>query len=381
MLKIYKFLFTLFVPIFFLTACKKTAEPQIPAVDRNAIIDSTITAFEKKLLEQQIDSVFKKYHFNGSIAVFKDSIELYRKNNGFSDFKNKTKIDSSTIFAIGSVSKQFTAVMILLQMEQGKLKTDDKVSDYLKDFQTKEYKNITIHQLLNHTSGLNTLGGKLMFKSGSDFYYSNDGFNTLGKVLEKVSGKSYDENLKELFSKAGMKQSSTGNTFKGGNFAGAYLGNEKNTEEIKNMPERLGGKEIGIPAGGILSTIQDLHQWNTALYGGKILKPETLLKFAAKSAERHHAVFGKMNYGYGIMTSTGKPDIYFHSGYIKGSPSLNIYYPGTKTSVIILSNIADEAKGKGSIFKPYTEVKKITDALENTIVNMRKGMISTVEKK
>ncbi len=355
----------------FLLSCK--TEKTIPPVDKKAIIDSTITAFQKTLLEQQIDSVFKKYHFNGSIAVFKDSLPLYRKENGYSDFKRKAKIDSNTVFAIGSVSKQFTAVMILLQVEQGKLNVTDKVSKYLKEFQIKEYENITIHQLLNHTSGLNMMGGKLMFKSGSDFFYSNDGFNALGKIVEAVSGKSYDDNALELFKKAGMTQSSTGNAFKGNNFASAYLGNSNKFEEVPNMPKRLSGKEIGAPAGGILSTIQDLHTWNNALYGGKILKPEVLKLFMAKSAERHHAIFGKMGYAYGIMLNIGKPNSYFHSGYVKGSPSLNIYYPETKTSVIILSNIADEEKGKGLVFKPHIEVKKITDHLENTLHQLRSG--------
>ncbi|MGU3375486.1 serine hydrolase domain-containing protein [Chryseobacterium sp. M5A1_1a] len=357
------------LPLCFLLSCKTETPP--PPIDKKAVIDSTITAFQKTLLEQQIDSVFKKYQFNGSIAVFKDSLPLYRKENGYSDFKRKIKIDSSTIFAIGSVSKQFTAVLVLLQMEQGKLNVTDKVSKYLKEFQIKEYENITIHQLLNHTSGLNMQGGKLMFKSGSDFYYSNDGFNALGKIVETVSGKPYDENALELFKKAGMNHSSTDNTFKGTHFASAYLGNTSKAEEVPNMPKRLGGKEIGTPAGGILSTVQDLHTWNNALYGGKILKPETLKQFMAKSAERHHAIFGKMGYAYGIMLNIGKPNSYFHSGYVKGSPSLNIYYPETKTSVIILSNIADEAKGKSLVFKPHIEVKKITDNLENTLSQLR----------
>lgn len=359
------------LPFCFLLSCKTETPP--PPVDKKAIVDSTITAFQKTLLEQQIDSVFKKYHFNGSIAVFKDSLPLYRKESGYSDFKRKAKIDSNTIFAIGSVSKQFTAVMILLQMEQGKLNVTDKVSKYLKEFQIKEYENITIHQLLNHTSGLNLMGGKLMFKNGTDFYYSNDGFNALGKIVETVSGKSYDDNALELFKKAGMTQSSTGDIFKGSNFASAYLGNTNQFQEVPNMPKRLGGKEIGTPAGGILSTIQDLHTWNNALYSGKILKPETLTLFMAKSAERRHAIFGKMGYAYGIMLNIGKPNSYFHSGYVKGSPSLNIYYPETKTSVIILSNIADEEKGKGLVFKPHIEVKKITDHLENTLNQLRSG--------
>jgi CubicO group peptidase (beta-lactamase class C family) len=374
----------LFSPLLFifllinLISCQQEIKPvPIVTIDKKAIIDSTITVFEKNLLKNQIDSVFKKYQFNGSVAVFKDSVELYRKNQGFSDFKNKVKIDSNTVFAIGSVSKQFTAVLVLLQMQQGKLNVDDKVSKYVTDFQNKNYENITIHQLLNHTSGLNTLGGKLRFKSGTDFFYSNDGFNTLGKIVEKVSGKSYDENALELFKKIGMNNSSTGNVFEGKNFAGAYIGNGKVFGKIKNMPKRLGNKDIGIPAGGILSTIDDLHLWNNALYNGKILNPETLQKFETKSAERDHPIFGKMGYGYGIMMNIGKPSAYFHSGYVKGSPSLNIFYPETKTSVIILSNIADEEKGLGSAFRPYVEIKKITDAIENTIAGMKNETAKT----
>ena len=76
------------------------------------------------------------------MAIFKDSIELYRKNSGFSDFKTKNLVDNQTIFAIGSVSKQFTAVLVLLKMEEGKLTLDDKVSKYLTEFQTKDYENI-----------------------------------------------------------------------------------------------------------------------------------------------------------------------------------------------------------------------------------------------
>ena len=364
MLKKRIFLLSLLI---FIISCQKTEI--IKPVDKKAIADSAINQYKRKLYTTQIDSVFKKYNFNGSIAVFKDSVQIYRKNNGFSDFKAKKQIDNQTIFAIGSVSKQFTAVLILLKMEEGKLNLEDQVSKYLKEFQAKEYDNITIHQLLNHTSGLNNFGEKLLFKSGNGFNYSNDGFNALGKIIEEVSGKSYDENVMDLFKKVGMKNSSTGNLFEGENFAGAYLGNEKNFEKIANMPKRLGNKEIGIAAGGILSTIDDLRLWNNSLYSGKVIQPETLKKFLNKSAERQHPIFGKMGYGYGIMMNIGKPLAHFHSGYIKGSPSINIYYPETKTSVIILSNIANEEKGKSNTFKPHREIKNFTDMMENISIN------------
>jgi CubicO group peptidase (beta-lactamase class C family) len=347
-----------------LFSCQKTGPTQQP-VNKKAIADSSVVAFQKKLYKTQIDSVFNRYNFNGSVAVFKDNTELYRRNNGFSNFEDKTEINDSTVFSIASISKQFTAVLILLQMEQGKLDINDKTSKYIKDLQKKEYEDITIKQLLNHTSGLNNFGEKLLFKSGSGFNYSNDGFNALGKIVETVSGRSFDDNMLDLLKKAGMKSSSTGTTFKGENFAQTYVGNSKIHKKVENMPKRLGNKEIGIPAGGVLSTINDLHIWNNALYSGKIIKPETLKKFMEKSTERKHPILGTMGYGLGIMMNDNKPASYFHSGYVKGAPSLNIYYPETKTSVIILSNIADEEKGKSAAFRPHLKIKEIADIFEN----------------
>lgn len=357
---------SLLLPLLFLLffSCQKTEPVQHP-VNKKAIADSAVVVFQKKLYKTQIDSVFNRYNFNGSVGIFKDNTELYRRNNGFSNFENKTEINDSTVFSIASISKQFTAVLILLQMEQGKLDLNDKASKYIKDLQKKEYEDITIKQLLNHTSGLNNFGEKLLFKSGSGFNYSNDGFNALGKIVETISGRSFDDNMLDLLKKAGMKSSSTGTTFKRENFAQTYVGNSKIQKKVENMPKRLGNKEIGIPAGGVLSTINDLHIWNNALYSGKIIKPETLKKFMAKSTERQHPILGTMGYGLGIMMNDNKPVSYFHSGYVKGAPSLNIYYPETKTSVIILSNIADEEKGKSAAFRPHLKIKEIADILEN----------------
>ncbi|MBQ0152500.1 MAG: beta-lactamase family protein [Chryseobacterium sp.] len=364
----------LFLSIFLIIiySCKSEKTIQEQKVNKQAIVDSTITAFQKKLYESQIDSIVKKYNFNGSVALFKDSAEIYRKNSGYSNFKTKTKIDSSTVFAIGSISKQFTAVLILKEIEKGTLKIEDKVSQYLKEFQTKEYETITIKQLLNHTSGMNLMGQKLIFKSGEDFNYSNDGYNALGKVLENVTSQSFDENAQKLFNQLGLKNTFTANLFTGNNFGSAYLGDSKQQQELPNMPKRLSGKDVGTPAGGILSTIDDLHLWNQKLYTGKIIKPETLKAMTSKSATRMHQIFGKMGYGLGIMLNDKKPLAYFHSGYVKGSASLNIYYPETKTSVIILSNLADEGKGKNSIFKPHIDIKNSTDQLENTAIQFKK---------
>ncbi|MDQ0476236.1 serine hydrolase [Chryseobacterium sp. MDT2-18] len=377
MIQKFKLLYFLFllVAIF---SCKSEEDKRVErTVARNAVIDSTLTVFKQKLLKVQIDSVFAKTQFNGNISVLQDGKILYQKENGFEDFKDKTKLDSSSVFAIGSVSKQFTAVLILLQEEEGKLSTEDKVSKYLTEFQPRQFENIKIKELLNHTSGISDFGNGLLSKPGQEFNYSNKGFYYLGKIIEKVSGKSYDENAMDLFRKVEMKSSSTANLFKGAHFASAYIRNSNNYFKVENMPKRLSAKEISVPAGGILSTVNDLHLWNNALFKGDILKPSSLKKLREKSADRNHQILGKMNYGFGLMMNVGKPESYFHTGYVKGSPSLNMYYPETNTSVVILSNIADESKGKNAVFYPHKEVKKATDWVENAVVEFRKEMLIT----
>ena len=368
------FFYSTFLLVVF-SSCKSESEKLAEEnAMRKAIIDNVITQFQKNLLTQQIDSIFSKSKFNGSISVMQNDKILYEKYNGFENFKTKTPLDSNSVFAIGSVSKQFTAVMILLLEEQGKLKVEDQVSKYLKEFQSKTFENITIAQLLNHTSGLNDSGSGLLSKPGTKFNYSNKGYRYLGQLIEKVSGKTYGENAKELFAKAGMKHSSTSDLFVNHHFSSAYLGNTSRFQEVENMPKRLSNSEISVGAGGVLSTVSDLHQWNFALYNGKILKPESLRKFMTNSTENNHPILGKVGYGFGIMMNEGKPGSYFHTGYVKGSPSLNIYYPETKTSVVILSNIADEAKGKNGFFNPHKEVKKITEAVENALIETQRNL-------
>ena len=368
------FFYSTFLLVVF-SSCKSESEKLAEEnAMRKAIIDNVITQFQKNLLTQQIDSVFSKSKFNGSISVMQNDKILYEKYNGFENFKTKTPLDSNSVFAIGSVSKQITAVMILLLEEQGKLKVEDQVSKFLKEFQSKTFENITIAQLLNHTSGLNDSGSGLLSKPGTKFNYSNKGYRYLGQLIEKISGKKYGENAKELFAKAGMKHSSTSDLFVNHHFSSEYLGNSSRFQEVENMPKRLSNIEISVGAGGVLSTVSDLHQWNFALYNGKILKPESLRKFMTNSTENNHPILGKVGYGFGIMMNEGKPGSYFHTGYVKGSPSLNIYYPETKTSVVILSNIADEAKGKNAVFNPHKEVKKINEVVENALIETQRKL-------
>lgn len=366
------FVFLVFLSVLSFNSCSDKEE-------KTQLISETIDTFERSLLKENIDAVFDNNQLNGSVSVMKNGKLLYEKSNGFEDFKNKVKIDRNSVFAIGSISKQFTAVLVLLEVEKGSLQTTDKVSKYLKEFQNDTYGDITIHQLLNHSSGINDFGSTLLFKSGTDFNYSNKGYRFLGHLLEQVSGKSYEDLATELFQKANLKHTFTPSHFNDENFANAYVGNATHFSKVKDMPERLAKKNISVPAGGILSTIGDLHHWNQSLYGRKILTAESLKKLTQNTIERKHFLFGKVGYGYGLMSNLNAPESYFHTGYVKGSPSLLIYYPATQTSVVVLSNIAQETSGKSVFFSSHKTIKNVLDKVENTVIHVTKEMMKKLE--
>src|SRR5690606_30385422 len=185
-----------------------------------------------------------------------------------------------------------------------------------------------------------------------------------------ASGKSYDENARELFFKAGISNTYTAEHFTGKNLASAHTGTAKNATPIENMPLRLSNPSISTPAGGILSTVSDLHCWNLALYSGKLLQPNSLKKFLAKTSVMKHPVIGPVDYGYGIMVGA-RPTTYLQRIYLVGAPALLIDYPFANAPVVSVSNIADSSKRKHNIFLPHAEVQKVPDVHENAAILLK----------
>ncbi len=361
-----------FLPLllYIFVACKSESPKPLSSGENTISVKDTVKEWEqKKMLRIQLDSVFAETNLNGIVSVYRNSQKYYERAQGFENFKTKKPLDSNSVFAIGSVSKQFAAAMIMRLEENGKLSTADKISKYLPEYRSKTFEEITIHHLLTHTSGISDLGPGLQSKPGAEFNYSNKGYRVLGEIVESASGKSYDENARELFFKAGISNTYTAEHFTGKNLAGAHTGTARNATAVQNMPRRLAHSSISTAAGGILSTASDLHRWNLALYNGKLLQPNSLKKFLAKTSEMKHPVIGPVNYGYGIMLAAS-PASYLHTGYVNGSPSLSIFYPDSNTSVVILSNIADMGRGKNAVFNPHKEVKRITDMIENALTEM-----------
>ncbi|WP_300668770.1 serine hydrolase domain-containing protein [Soonwooa sp.] len=346
-------------------SCKKAEEVKAQKIiDQKRIEDSIAVAKKNAEIAPLLDSIILKNKFNAIVSVDWDGKKIYERANGFSNFKTKSKIDNQSLFPIASNSKQFAGVLILQLQEQHLLNINDKVSQYLPDYKIKSYQDITIAQLLHHTSGINFIGEKLLFQPGAEMHYSNDGYKSLGDIVEKVTGKSYDDNAMALFQKLGMTHSSTGNLYNGNNFASAHIGSLTQNEEVPNMPKRLDKNHISIAAGGILSNVDDLHLWNKSLYNEKVLSDSAFQIFVKPAKTFDHYILGKVKYGCGIMIHDENPKTYLHTGYVKGAPSLVIYYPETKTSVVILSNIANEKLGKKAIYKSHREIRAKMDSLQ-----------------
>lgn len=271
--------------------------------------------------------------YSGSVLVSEKGKTLIEKGFGFADRENKKPQTAETVFSVGSITKQFTAAGIMKLESDGRLKVTDKLSRYFPDAPA-DKKDITLHQLLTHTSGLrDALGddydninaeafGQLALKStltsapGSQYSYSNVGYSLLGIIIERVSGKGYEQYLREaLFLPSGMTH--TGYVLAGIKKEALATG-YRNGERWGTALDRpwLGdGPGWHLRAnGGILSTVGDMYKWYLSLKNNTVLpKASTDRMFTPHVAEDPE---GMSHYGYGwvIENHDGKRLIWHNGG-------------------------------------------------------------------
>src|ERR1044071_80579 len=181
---------------------------------------------------QEVLALAQKYRqFNGAALVAENGKVVYKGGFGMANMEWNIPITPDTKFRLGSITKQFTATVILQLVEQGKIKLDGKLSDYLPDYRKDVGEKVTIHHLLTHTSGIPSYtsqpgffenvsrnpykvdefvkkyaSGNLEFEPGSKYSYNNSGYFLLGAIIEHVTGKPYEQVLKEnIFDPLGMK--------------------------------------------------------------------------------------------------------------------------------------------------------------------------------
>ena len=311
-------------------------------------------------LEEQIDAYLKKNFTSEmpglSILVAKDGKAIFEKGFGMANLELGVKAAPNHIFEIGSITKQFTAVAILMLEEQGKLKITDNLTTYIPDYPT-QGKAITIHNLLNHTSGIKSYTNMpsfmvnartdmtplqlietfknepMEFDPGTAFNYNNSGYIILGHIIEVVSGSSYADFIKtQIFDKLGMTNSLYGSMVdlipnrasgysetEDGYINGAYL-----------------SLTLPYAAGSLMSTTSDMLKWQNAISANTLIKESSLVKAISGSKLNNGEV---LTYGYGWDSGNinGSRTIE-HSGGIFGYSSNGIFLPEENVYVIGLSN-------------------------------------------
>jgi len=366
MTKIKIFFCTLFIGSLTISAAQ-TKTPEFIAI--NHFFDSISFIIKT----QQIDSAFKEMvktkKFNGSILVGKQNKILYSSYAGYADFQTKRRLSTSSQYEVASVSKQFTAVAILMLYEQKKLLLTDTIQKYIPDF---PYKGITIHQLLCHRSGLpdyfkfaekyqkdekfiinndsllrmmNVYRPKILEKPDKKFEYSNTGYAVLASIVERISGVSFYAFVNQyIFTPLGMKDSyfyHYGKSSKGTN----TIGHKANSNHYERdfLSGIVGDK-------GIFTTVNDLFIWDNALYEAKLLKPETLaMAFSPQNVENSPC----SNYGYGwrLSCDTFGNTLVYHGGLWNGNNTLFLRRTSDRILIIFLSNIYNRGfSGKSADF-------------------------------
>ncbi|CAN5393165.1 hypothetical protein BH11BAC3_BH11BAC3_02820 [soil metagenome] len=305
---------------------------------------------------KEIDSLIKKAvslkRFNGTVLVCKAGEIIFEKGYGYQDIQKKIQNTPNTIFQVGSMTKQFTAAVILKLVEQQKLSLDDKVSKYFPDL--KRGDEITIKNLLTHTSGLSEIfrdtlflkenkqkpiskqkllsffiDKPLYFNPGTQYAYCNSGYVLLGLIIEKVSGKSYEQMIREYILNP-LKMTHSGFDFAGlksRQKAFGYIRFSK-TEKISSMPW---DSTATYSAGALYSTVNDLYLWHKGLLNHKILSEESLLKAYTPFLE---------GYGLGCWIDTiYQKRVISHGGNIEGFTSYFGRITEDDVCVILLNNI------------------------------------------
>lgn len=295
--------------------------------------------------------------FMGAVLVAGDNGPIFEEAFGSANLEWNVDNTTNTKFRIGSVTKQFTSVAIMLLAEQGAIDIDAPIATYLDD--TPEAWNaITVRQLMRHTAGLpnvtslegfgelsqlNTSQDELIatfrdlpleFEPGSDWKYSNSGYVLLSRIVERVSDTSIGDYFGETFFaplgmlETGFDDSSVILPFRAAGYSPGE-GGRVNAGYI-NM-------SIPTGAGALYSTVGDLHRWNSALYGGEIISAESLAEFLTPSPLE---AIGDDKYAHGvIVTASDAGTYYWHGGGIQGFNAWLGYDPERRISVAVLGNL------------------------------------------
>jgi CubicO group peptidase (beta-lactamase class C family) len=312
---------------------------------------------------ERLDELFSDFAREApglAVGVARNGQVLFQKGYGLADLDRQTRIDPETAFHIASCGKQMTAVAVLMLVEEGKLDLDKPAARYLPEMRGWGRK-VTIRELLHHTAGipdtyeaLKERGGvptgtdalrllarwrRLDYSPGTQFVYSDSGYDILGTLIHRVSGQSYPRFLEErIFRPAGMQD-----TF-------VY-----DPERLRTVKRALGyDRGFGgwwildddsplnllYGSGGVYSTVADLARYDRALFGGQLLHPASLAEML-QPGELKDGTTVPYGFGWSLMTDAAGEPYYAHSGNWLGFTAYYLHFPKDGLAVMLLSNRSD----------------------------------------
>lgn len=346
--------------IFILACSVMTSEPndETPTQDVDGVEDAH---------SAQIDKIISKTNITdegpgGIVMVIQNGKIVHEKGYGLADVENGVPISPDTVFHLGSVGKQFTAFGVMILVQQGKLDYEDSIGEYFPEL-TWMGAEVTIRRLLHHTSGIpdydeldelyETLMSiseqpsnadviaalseetELMYAPGSEFFYSNTGYDVLGALIEKISGQSYPDFMEgHIFSRLGMNETfSVPNPTRFGapNISLSYMDDGGKPSAYEPDPlDDLNG------SGSTYSNVGDFFLYDQALYGDTLLPQDALAKAFVSAILNDGKSTG---YGFAWDVSSHNGETYYaHAGSWLGFDSYYVRFPEKRLSVVLFFN-------------------------------------------
>ncbi len=331
-------------------------------------------------INEVLEKTYKADEPGAAVIVVRDGKVVFRKGYGKANLELGVPVEPDMVFRLGSITKQFTAVGILMLAEQGKLSLDDDITKFLPDYPTKGQR-ITIEHLLTHTSGIKNYTSlpewlalwrkdltvkeiidlfknqPMDFAPGERWSYSNSGYILLGAIIEKVSGQTYQDFIeKNIFAPLGMKHSYYDNTAR--LIPRRVEGYSKVNEGYQNAAYLSMTQPFS--AGSLMSSVDDLALWDAALYTEKLVTQQSL-KRAWTPRLLNNGKSTHYGYGWSMSAYEGHP-IIEHGGGVNGFATDALRMPADRIFVAILTNKDSMSPGAVAfevaalaIGKPYQE--------------------------
>lgn len=328
-------------------------------------VDADNAQFSSTTKSDKIDELVSTYaeygKFDGAILVAEEGKVIYQKAFGWANREWDILNQTDTKFRIASMTKQFTAMLIMQLVAEKQLSLTEPITTYLPEYPKESGNKINTHQLLTHTAGIPNYtsfddyrsimrrpmqpteiihlfaDSSLQFTPGERFSYSNSGYVLLGAIIEKVSGKSYEKVLQEKILKP-LGMNHTGIDMPGRLLKNRALGYHESGAKYVNA--NFIDMSVAFAAGNIYSTVEDLFLWDQALYTQKLLPA----KYMGLIFTPHIPAWGQ-HYGYGwnigkkrIGNTKDYLPVVEHDGGINGFNSLIVRVPSARSSIILLNN-------------------------------------------